>query len=78
MEYEDYVNKMSKECFNLLREFWEEEEIVEGLKDTVKFITETINPFLKDLRSKGKNLPIVQFDRRGGNNYFLIVSTERR
>lgn len=58
---ENTFSNLTPKCEAFLRGFWDEEELSEGLKDPIKFTKEVINPYLRDLRNKGKDVPIVCF-----------------
>lgn len=58
-ESEIKMDHLTPNCEKFLRGFWTEEELEEGLRNPIKFLKEVVNPYLKDLRKKGKEVPLV-------------------
>ena len=53
------MNNITPKCENFLKGYWDKNELEKGLKDPINFLRKVINPYLRNLRKKGKNVPLV-------------------
>jgi len=71
-----WQNICSRKCYEYLRSMWSEDELIEGINDPIAFVRKTINPFIRNLRKKGKTDPLIIINSL--NPVYLILSSEQK
>lgn len=73
----EYINIMSEKCEEFLKDHWGYDELVEKLKDPGKFIVNEVNPWVKEMRRKGTNHPMIYRDPHRRSPIYFILSIEK-